>query len=193
MSKKLFLVLIIFVLFIPSLVSAGTYKCQDSEGNEAYAYYNGLVPCGRQVCIKQGGDWARETTQKIRQDLTEKDLTFNEACGSYGGEVYYTSCTGCHLLVMIDGIIDYLLIYIIPPIALLMIVLAGVMFYFSGSKPDLRKKASNTLKYTVIGLFLIYGSFMIVNLIFSLIGLASWTGLQGGWFSFECVPTVYGL
>src|SRR6056297_491545 len=169
MSKKIFLILIILVLFIPSIIHAGTYQCKDQEGNPGYAYYDGLVPCGREVCVgesKERADQLATTSWKIRRDMAEKNMSFANACEDYGGKAVFVGCTGCHLLIMADGIIDYVLIYIIPPVALLMILIAGVMYYLSGGKPDLRNKANKALKYTALGLFLIYGSFIIVNLIF---------------------------
>ena len=38
------------------------------------------------------------------------------------------SCQFCHLFVMLDGIVDFIIFKIVPPLATLMIVIGGVMF-----------------------------------------------------------------
>ena len=82
-------------------------------------------------------------------------------------------CQLCHVFIMIDGIIDYVLINIIPYVTVLMLVIGGVMFYFGGAKPELLGKSKTLFKGVVIGLVLIYGAYMIVGILLSVLGAAN--------------------
>ena len=90
-------------------------------------------------------------------------------------------CEFCHLFVMFDRIIDFVLFTLVPPIAVLMLVIGGAMFFFAGADPALLSKARAVLSATVIGLLIIYGSWLLINAFFIAIGVSAWTGL-GTWF-----------
>lgn len=96
-------------------------------------------------------------------------------------------CTLCHFFLMIKKIIDFLLLYIVPPIAILMIAIGGFMYivaYMSspetlagGQKggPALLSQAKRLFSAVVVGLIIIYGAFLIIGTFFQFIGLADWT------------------
>lgn len=121
----------------------------------------GLVPCGR----------SEDTTPNNDMDET-------------------VSCELCHLFIMFERIVDFVLVYVIPPIAVLMIVIGGVMFFFAGASPEQLSKAKSILTTVVIGLVLIYGAWIITNAFLTMVGVADWTGLtddpttpaEEGWF-----------
>jgi len=173
MFKKasiLFLVVFLGGLILPLTSFAGVYQADSTT-----VYYEGLVPCGlgKPIC----------------------DAPFEN--GSCPGNLVPTgsedgiSCQFCHFFVMIDGIIDFLLIDIVPPLAILMIVAGAVMFYFGGGKPELISKGKTVIKSVIIGLLLIYGAFIIVNTFLSILGVVEWTGLTGGsWFKINCQITL---
>jgi hypothetical protein len=99
------------------------------------------------------------------------------------------ACQLCHIFVMLDRIIDFLLLPpdgIVPIIATLMLVIGGVMFFWGGASPETLRKAKSLLTSVVIGLVIIYASWLIINLFFQVIGVADWTGLKEGWWSIEC-------
>jgi len=99
-------------------------------------------------------------------------------------------CTLCYLFVLFKNIIDFLLFTIVPPLAILMIAIAGAMFLFAAGNPSTLNQAKSILTSTGIALIIIYGAWLLLGLIFSIIGVASWTGLAGGWrqgwFEFPC-------
>lgn len=164
MLKRLFFLLLLIGIFFPlvSLAVAGTYMADSTE-----ICYEGLVPCGKIVYIN--GSIA------------------DGKCS--GGDKQLIHCQFCHFFVMLDGIVDFVLINIIPPLAVLMIVVAGILFYLGGAKPDLLIRGRKLINGVVIGLFLIYGSYMIIGIFLSVLGAAEWTGLADwaqGFFSFNC-------
>ncbi len=65
---------------------------------------------------------------------------------------------------LVNNIIDYLqqIAFIIAPI---MLIIAGFMYYFAGGSPDKAKKATDIIKWTVVGLAIV----MIANGIASLV------------------------
>ncbi|MCD6500669.1 hypothetical protein J7K42_01465 [bacterium] len=187
MSKKialLFLIVFLGGLFSPLVGLAGTYQADTKE-----VYYRGLVPCGKKVCVS--GSFSKEEIKEIEESLANNE-SFEVACRKGGGtltnEAIY--CQFCHFFVMIDGIFDFVLINIVPPIAVLMLVIGGIMFYFAGGRPELISRGKSLIKAVVIGLFLAYGSFMIVGTLLKIVGVADWTRLQNfidnGVFTINC-------
>lgn len=98
-------------------------------------------------------------------------------------------CTLCHIFLLLDNILNFLFFTIVPPLAILMIAIGGAMFLFSSGNPKLLGQGKEVLKATLIGLFIIYGSWVLVKLFFLGIGVAEWTGLKEGWFQIDC-PTL---
>ena len=112
------------------------------------------------------------------------------------------NCELCDLFIMLKNIIDCILIGIIPPLAVLMLVIAGAMFiisYFSEADilpgdtkggPALLGQAKKLVTAVVIGLIIIYSSWLLIGTFFSIIGVAEWTHLQNwledGFFQIEC-------
>lgn len=98
-------------------------------------------------------------------------------CGGPGED----SCTLCHLFVMFDRIIDFLLFRIVPVLAALMIAIGGGMYIISRGDPEMLGRAKKLFTTVVIGLVIIYGAWVIVNTFLTIIGVANWTGLKTWW------------
>ncbi|MBU4299314.1 pilin [Patescibacteria group bacterium] len=120
----------------------------------------GLVPCGRQCNDR--------STPNVDESA---------------------SCTLCHLFVMLDRIIDFLLIYILFPIAVLMLVIAGVLYVgavfeiLPGGFQTI-SQAKGIILSVVLGLIVIFVAFILIGLFLKLIGLADWTtALYQNWWS----------
>ena len=167
MRKKvatLFLIVFLGGLLLPQITLAGEYKLADGTS----VCYEGLVPCGKEVMV--GGTWQ------------------NGKC--VGGTPMLVYCQFCHFFVMIDGIFDFVLIYIVPPIAVLMLVVGGIMFYFAGGNPNLLTQGKNLIKYAVIGIFIAYGSFMIVGFVLEVLGASTVNPIgdvfRNGIFTINC-------
>ena len=162
-----FLLLVIFIgnFLFPFLASAGEY--QTSEGS---VHYEGLVPCGKSTLA------------------TDKDGNVIE------DEGVKNPCELCHLFVMLDGIIDFVLLDILPWIVILMILIAGIMFYFAGGNPNLLLQAKKLIWSVVIGLTIILCAYLIVGTILTVLGVQSWTTLDkwAGEGSFQVICPIGG-
>ncbi len=169
MSKNLFAFISIFVLagvLLPSvsLAIANIYRTKDGTS----VCYEGLVPCGKEVAV--GG------------------MIQGDKCS--GGTKTMVYCQFCHLFVMLNGIVKFVLINVVPYLAVLMLVAGGIMFYFGGGKPDLLNRGKQLISGVIIGLFLIYGAYMLVGVFLSILKVSQWTGLaewaDQGPFSIKC-------
>jgi len=103
-------------------------------------------------------------------------------CGGEGEP----ACQLCHIFVMFDSIIKFVLFKLVPPLAVFMIVIGGIMFIFAAGSPGTLEKAKKVLTATVIGLVIIFGAWIIINTFFMIIGVSDWTGLKEGWFQIPC-------
>jgi len=181
MAKKIIALLLLAVVigtFIPTTILAnGSYTAKDSSDAEHTIYYKGFVPCGL------GKTLYTDETYSTPLSITVGSHTYKSI-----------NCQFCHFFVMFKGIVNYIIIDIVPPLAVLMIVVGGIMFYLGGGKPELLSTAKSLLKGVVIGLFLIYGAYMIVGLVLSLLGVTQLSGLQewaqNGVFQIKCPITI---
>jgi len=96
------------------------------------------------------------------------------------------ACTFCDFFVMLDRWIDRLLFMVVPPLAALMIAIGGGMYIISQGNPEMLGRAKKLFTAVVIGLFIIYGSFLIIGLFLKFIGLAetptNWYALYRYWW-----------
>ena len=97
-------------------------------------------------------------------------------------------CQLCHIFVLFDNIINFLWPVTLV-LAILMIVVAGMMFVFGGGNPKTLNNARELLKATGLGLLMVFGAWIIVNTLMMFAGVATWTGLNGGWWSIPCSIT----
>ncbi len=109
-----------------------------------FASAGGLVPCGR-------------ATDNPKTPYHEDD-----------------PCTLCHFLILIDNIIDFFIFKLVPPIALLMITVAALMFIFSMDNPETISRAKRIISSVLIGMVIIYASYSLVGWFLVSIGLADW-------------------
>lgn len=172
MSKSLTFLVSSFVLIgilLPSVSSAvaGIYTAE----NGAKVCYEGFVPCG------------------LDKPYWKNGSVINGKCqgDKVAGGV---SCQFCHFFVMINGIVKFILIHVVPYLAVLMLAAGGIMFYLGGGKPDLLSRGKSLITGVIIGLFLIYGSYMLVGIFLSVLGANEWSGLADwaaqGPFSINC-------
>lgn len=95
-------------------------------------------------------------------------------------------CQICHLFVMLDRIIDFVLIRIVFPVATLLIVFSGGMYMLSSGDSGKISQARSILTSTIVGLVIIFSSWLLVNTFMTGIGLADWVGPAGGWYRINC-------
>lgn len=91
-------------------------------------------------------------------------------------------CTVCDFYKMADGIIKFITIDIVPPLAVLLIIIGGVMFIFSGGSEERITKGKAILTSTIVGLIIVYTSWILVDTIFKKIADQQF----GPWNKIEC-------
>ena len=116
-------------------------------------------------------------------------------CGTEG-----CPCQLCHLFVLFKNVIDFLLKYIVPSLAVLMLAIGGFMYVFAylspsealagGGKggPALLSQAKRLIISVIFGLVVIFAAWILVNFFFQMIGVETWTGLKENWWQVNC-PT----
>ncbi len=105
-----------------------------------------------------------------------------------GGETQ-PPCQFCHLFVMLKTIIDFVLVYIVFPVATLLIIIGGIMFFLYVENPQQAEQAKHLLTATVIGLVIIFSAWLVIGLFFTAIGLSDFAlSLTGpnNWFIINC-------
>jgi len=158
-------------------------KKQEDTGSNKKVCYDGFVPCGKELCI---GD----TNMKL---VDGKCIDKSGNCPTGGKKTTpdkVIQCQLCHFFIMIDAAVDYVVMKLVPLLAVFMLVVAGVMFYLGGVRPELLSRAKTLIKGVVIGLLLIYGAYMIVNIFLTVLGAAHVNSVsqvfKNGIFSIEC-------
>lgn len=95
-------------------------------------------------------------------------------------------CTLCHLIIGIDGIIDWgftILVFV----AILVIVIAGIMYIISTGNEQEMEKAKNMVKQALTGAIIVFGAWLLINTTMMLMGTKSDLGIGvSGWSSFTC-------
>ena len=102
-------------------------------------------------------------------------------------------CQFCHFFNLIDNIIKFLLIpssdnHYLPPA----LIFAGLLIAIGGLKliisfnPKTINETKSLFKAVIIGLLIVYCSWLTINLFFLAIGVGEWTGLKEGWYKINC-------
>ena len=182
MNQKLIGISLFFLLFfLPVLASAGVYQACDIDpetneclpGTEKAIYYEGLVPCGKEVVVG------------IQLDADGQPIL--DAAGHPIGESKENfPCQLCHIFSLADNLVKFILINIVPLVGVAMFAIAGVMLYTAGGSTERVTQARKLFKAVIIGLAFIYGAWLLVSVALSLLGVAEWTGLRSGWYKIHC-------
>lgn len=107
-------------------------------------------------------------------------------CLNYANE----GCTLCDGIGMVKGIIDFAMSVSVS-IAMLSVLVGGVLYIFAGAYPSTVNWAKKILKDAIIGMALIFGAWLIINIILTGIGFTTFATSQGlinpnGWFVITC-------
>lgn len=93
-------------------------------------------------------------------------------------------CTLCHLFEMINRIVRFLLKDIVPIVAGIMIVIAGILMissYVGQGGPENIIRAKKLLSSIIIGMLIIYTAWILISIFLQTIGVMDWTGLNTWW------------
>ena len=98
------------------------------------------------------------------------------------------SCQLCHFFVMFDNIVDFIMLTLVPIVAVLMLVIGGVMFFLATGNPSALSQAKSVITTTILGLIIVYAAWIIVNMFFVVIGVADTSfGIAiKNWFTIDC-------
>ena len=94
-------------------------------------------------------------------------------------------CEFCHIFVLINNIINFILTKLTPAIATLMLVVGGARYMAAGASENELSGAKEIFKTTVAGLLITLMSWIFLNMFLSFMGISSWTGL-GTWWQIQC-------
>jgi hypothetical protein len=182
----LFLSIFLIGLFLPLISFAdGSYQIKIGQSTCTVSY-KGLVPCGK--CEEISG--CSIDLNSLPEGLRSFSSEYCQTASSGNVSKIYIPCQFCHFFVMINGIFKFVLINIVPPLAVLMLVAGGIMFYFAGGNPKLLTQGKSLIKAVIIGLFLVYGSYMIVGFLLTALGAADVSPIkdifQNGVFTINC-------
>lgn len=210
MFKKYFIIVFLFALFLlPNLVMADSeYQVQlfnDANNNGIFdpnaknnpresdpvspstqkVCYDGIVPCGKTLC-------GELVNGKCKDNSGTCLMTYKPAGSDTIPKATQKpiQCQLCHAFIMTDKAVDYVVVKLVPFLAVLMLVIGGVMFYFGGVRPELLNTARRLIKGVVIGLVLIYSAYMIVNIFLMVLGASQMNSIKdvfsNGVFSVKC-------
>jgi hypothetical protein len=181
--KRIFLIILIAGFFFPlvSLAAPRVYTIINDSGAGPPSWsveYEGFVPCGR--CLGLNRPARVGEVGECGTGLPIGAPTFTK----------FVDCSPCHFFVLIDGIVDFILLTVVPPIATIILIVAGIAFYQAGASPEKFSWAKSVLTATVIGLVIIYLSWVIINFTLDAVGVADWVGFGEGWFQIKCELSV---
>jgi len=88
-----------------------------------------------------------------------------------------TKCNFCHLLTLIERVINFALYNIALPLVVVFIVWGGLKIMTAGDDTGKVQEGRKIIQSAIIGIFIALGAWMIINMILSAIGdgsLAPW-------------------
>lgn len=98
-------------------------------------------------------------------------------------------CQFCHIFVLMDNVIDFILLRVLFSLAVLMLVIIGLLYVGAvfGVLPggfETFSKAKGMLTSLVLGIVIIFAAFVSAGVFLKLIGLADWTtNIYQNWWS----------
>jgi hypothetical protein len=104
-------------------------------------------------------------------------------------ECAYTDVAGCQLcdfFVLIKNIFNFIAFNLAPPVAGIFIVAAGFLFLASGGSEERVKQAKKIFLNVVIGLVVIYASWLFVNSLVQIIAKDVDGFSKDSWYEFSC-------
>src|SRR3972149_7230637 len=72
-------------------------------------------------------------------------------------------CSLCHLYVLVQNVLDFMMWTIAPIVAVLAVGIAGFKIMISGEKPGLRADGFKIIQTTVIGLAIMFAGWVLIN------------------------------
>jgi len=96
-------------------------------------------------------------------------------CGNPGG----SACGISDFFTMLGNIYHFIVFDIATPLAVIALTVGGIMMMISAGSPDLMGKGKKILYAAIIGLALVWGSWLIIDFILKAIGFTgNWSSMQ---------------
>ncbi|XOB42138.1 MAG: hypothetical protein ACKKMP_02110 [Candidatus Nealsonbacteria bacterium] len=104
-------------------------------------------------------------------------------------------CGFCHIFVLINNILMFVLTCLTPIIGAAMLVWGGFTLLGAGQSPTKVEQAKGIITAVVIGIVIIFVAWVFLNSFLASIGVAEWTGLmddpateevEEGWWRIQC-------
>ncbi|MEK7616403.1 MAG: pilin [Patescibacteria group bacterium] len=96
------------------------------------------------------------------------------------------ACTTCDILKQIKRVIDFIVNPLVPILAILFAITAGLMIVLGGLNPELISQGRKMLTMTVTGVVIIYTSWLVANTVIKVI--AGENDTAKSWFKLDCGP-----
>lgn len=87
-------------------------------------------------------------------------------------------CEFGHFFVLLAKVYNFIVKYLVTSLAVIMITVGAIFMMISAGSPNLAGTGRNMVKYAIIGLILVFGSWIIVDTFLKILGY------QGQWFIF---------
>ncbi|XOB41301.1 MAG: hypothetical protein ACKKMW_01035 [Candidatus Nealsonbacteria bacterium] len=106
-----------------------------------------------------------------------------------------SNCEFCHIFVLINNLLMFVLTCLTPIIGAAMLVWGGFTFLGAGQSPAKVEQAKGIITAVVIGIVIIFVAWVFLNSFLASIGVAEWTGLtddpateevEEGWWRIQC-------
>ena len=98
------------------------------------------------------------------------------------------ACRLCNLFQLVNNLVNWVLLVIIPVVAPIFLVLGGIYLLIARGDPGMFKKGKDVLTATIVGLIIIYTAWVLLSTVLAFLGVADWTGLSS-WWEIQC-PTL---
>src|SRR3989338_7821318 len=95
----------------------------------------------------------------------------------------FGNCTPCDLWILANNIVFFLTFYLATPVLVVALLAAGIVLLSSSGNPARIEKGKNILTSSIIGIFIAFGGFLIVDTI-----IKTLAGNTGGNFQGVVLP-----
>jgi hypothetical protein len=115
-----------------------------------------------------------------------------------GGATSITNpCEFCHIFLLVHNVYDFLVLIIVPPIAVVLIAIGGFMWLTAGGNEGRVKKGHSMILSVIIGLIIVYVSWLVLSFGIQLIAQKTANGAYdpavwynpAEWFDLKCNNT----
>lgn len=181
--KKFFFIITLAILLFPTISLALNAYTENGETK----IYDGLVPCGGGICIYRGAD--PEAFMDILETYDDLETGCKTGAGVMGSGFAewqeQNSCQLCHVFVMTNGIIKFVMLTLVPIGAVLMLMIGGAKLFFGGGKANAWNDAKGIITSVVVGLLIIFSAWVIVNTVLTKSGIVSSPSILQ-WYNISC-------